>query len=128
MESSPDRSTVLKGGLVGLGTGTALLALALFFLVALDRPEELLGVFLPLAAALVLLALATMALVPLRYGDSRERSPRVIATVFRGLAVLGTVLTAAGVVRGEVPWIAAGLLPLLVVVGLVRDSQRVLSR
>jgi hypothetical protein len=126
MQSSVDRTRVLRGGLVGLAVGAALLALSVFFLVTgPDEPSEILGVFLPLAVALVALALGAMALVPLRYGDTAEVSPAVLATAFRLLGVLGVALTAAGIWRGELPWLAFGILPLLVAVFLVKDSFRV---
>jgi hypothetical protein len=126
MQSSPDRATVRRGGLVGLGLGTALLALALFFLVrGPDQPSEVLGVFLPLTAALICLGLAAMALVPLRYGDDASRSPALIARLFRLLGGLGIVVTAAGMLRGELPWLAFGMLPLLAAVALLNDSFRV---
>jgi hypothetical protein len=124
-----DRVAVRRGGLVGVVLGVALLGLSLFFLVRGPRePGEELGVFLPLAVALVCLGLGAMALLPLRYGDPRvpgSRSPAVIATTFRVLGGLGVLLTAAGIVRSELPWTAFGLLPLLAAVGLVKDSGRV---
>ena len=124
-----DRVAVRRGGLVGVALGVALLGLSLFFLVrGPEEPGEELGVFLPLAVALVCLGLGAMALLPLRYGDPRvpgSRSPAVIATTFRVLGGLGVLLTAAGIVRSELPWTAFGLLPLLAAVGLVKDSGRV---
>ena len=124
-----DRAAVRRGGLVGVGVGVALLALSLFFLVrGPQEPGEELGIFIPLAVALVCLGLGAMALLPLRLGDPRvagSRSPSAIATTFRALGGLGVLLTAAGVVRSELPWTAFGLLPLLAAVGLVKDSGRV---
>ena len=123
-----DRAAVRRGGLVGAVLGVALLALSLFFLVRGPRePGEELGVFHPLAVALVCLGLGAMALLPLRYGDPRipgSCSPAAIATTFRVLGGLGVLLTAAGTVRGELPWTASALLPLLVAAGLVKDSGR----
>jgi peptidoglycan/LPS O-acetylase OafA/YrhL len=124
-----DRVAVRRGGLVGVALGVALLGLCVFFLVrGPEEPSEELGVFLPLAVALVCLGLGAMALLPLRYGDPRvpgSRSPSAIATTFRALGGLGVLLTAAGLVRSELPWTAFGLLPLLASVGLVKDSGRV---
>ncbi|WP_101523248.1 MULTISPECIES: hypothetical protein [Nocardioides] len=119
----PDRGAVLRGGLVGALVGAGLLALAVFFLFRLDEPADLLGVFIPLSVGLVAAALGTMALVPLRWGDGPEAGV-VIARFFRGLAVGGLVLTVAGVARGELPWIAFALLPLLACGALVRESGR----
>ena len=57
-----DRAAVRRGGLVGVVLGVALLGLSLFFLVrGPQEPGEELGVFLPLAAALVCLGLGAMA-------------------------------------------------------------------
>lgn len=124
-----DRAAVRRGGLVGVLLGVALLALSLFFLVrGPQEPGEELGIFIPLAVALVCLGLGAMALLPLRLGDPRfpgSRSPAAIATTFRVLGGLGVLLTAAGTLRSELPWTAFGLLPLLAAVGLVKDSGRV---
>ncbi len=121
---TPDRRTVFKGGLVGLGIGVALVALSLFFLGNRDAPQETLGIFLPLAAGLVSLAMAVLALVPLRYGDTLERSPGIIAWWFRAVALLGLVITVLGVVVSELPWTAFALAPLAAIVALTRDSIR----
>ena len=124
-----NRNQVRNGGLLGLGLGLVLLALALFFLVGgFDQPEDVLGLFLPLTGALVCLALGVMALVPLRYGDDPSRSPGIIAWWFRALAVGGVVLTGAGLLRGELPWIAFGSVPMLAAVALFNDSFRVSRR
>lgn len=122
--ASPDRRRILRGGLIGSAIGALLIGLAAFFLVAASAPEEILGVFLPLAAGLVALALGVLALVPLFFGDTTERSPAIIAWAFRGFAVVGLVMTVAGIVESTLPWTAFALLPLLVVVSLVRGSLR----
>lgn len=127
--SAVDRSAVRRGGLVGLGLGVALLVLSTFYLGrGPEEPGEELGIFVPLAVALICLGLSAMALLPLHFGDPRapgSRSPAVIATTFRVLGGLGVLLTAAGAARSELPWTAFALLPLLASVGLVKDSGRV---
>ena len=124
MPNVPDRRQVLAGGCLGATIGALLVALALFFLVADGTPEEILGVFLPLAAGLVALALGVLALVPYFFGDSLDRSPTIIARLFQLLAVLGLALTVAGVLKSELPWTAFALAPLLASVVLLRDSVR----
>lgn len=120
-----DRSTVLRGGAVGLGIGALLLAVVLFFLVrGFDEPAEVFGVFVPLTVALLSLALGVMALVPLRWGDTVERSPQVVALLLRLLGVIGLVVTALGFVRGELPYTAGAMLPLLVVAVLLTSAGR----
>lgn len=120
---SPDR--VRRGGLLGLGIGAGLGALSVFYLVVgFEEPQEVLGVFLPLAVALVCLGLGVMALVPLVLGPDDPRTGPTVARWFRVLAVAGLGLTGAGVLRGELPWTASGLLPVLVVGALVNESRR----
>lgn len=118
-----DRGKIARGGLLGAGIGVGLLALSLFFLVRLEADPDVLGVFLPLTAALVALGLGTMALLPLRLGDT-PATAGVVAWSFRGLAVLGIAVTAAGVARGELPWIAFALAPLVACAALLKDSRR----
>ncbi|PVG82273.1 hypothetical protein DDE18_12305 [Nocardioides gansuensis] len=122
-DTQVDRGKVARGGLVGAGIGVALLALSLFFLVRLEADTDVLGVFLPLAAGLVTLGLGAIALLPLRLGDTPSTAG-VVAWAFRGLALLGIAVTAAGVARGELPWIAFGLVPLLACAALAKDSMR----
>lgn len=122
------RRQILRGGLVGLLVGVGLMALSTFFLVApLEEPEQVLGVFLPLAVGLISAAFGLLALVPLFLGDTPQTA-RALAMALRGLAGLGTALASLGVVRGDVPWIAGVLAPLLVVVLLLKDAGRLASR
>lgn len=128
MQPSLSRSEVRRGGLVGLGTGLALLGLAVLFVTTgFDEPSQALGVFLPLTAALVALALGALALVPLWRGD-QARTAHELAWVLRAIAVLGALVTAAGVSRSELPWTAGALVPLLVVTALAKDSRRLAQR
>lgn len=116
---------MLRGGALGLGIGALLLALSLFFLLrGFDAPGEVFGVFVPLTVALLALALGVMALVPLRYGDTTERSPRLVATLLRLLGLLGLVVAALGYLRGELPWAAGAIIPLLVVAALLTSADR----
>lgn len=122
------RREVLRGGLVGLVVGLALMALSVFFLVApLEEPEQVLGVFLPLAVGLISTAFGLLALLPLSLGDT-PGTARTLALALRGVAVLGIALASLGVVRGDLPWIAGVLAPLLVVVLLLKDAGRLASR
>ncbi len=122
------RPQVLRAGLVSLLIGIALLALAGFFLVVpLEEPEQILGAFLPLAVGLVTTGLGLLALLPLVLGDV-PRTAAAMAWTLRGLAVLGVALTALGVVRGDVPWIAGAVAPLVVVVLMLKDAGRLASR
>ena len=128
MQPSMSRTDVRRGGLIGVGIGLVLLGLTVFFVVTgVDEPPQALGVFLPLAAALVSLALGALALVPLWRGD-RAGTALELAWVLRGIAALGLLVTATGVARSEIPWTAGGLLPLLVVAALVKDSRRLARR
>lgn len=128
METTSAQARILAGGLVGAGIGLALMALAVFFVVQHDTEEEILGVFIPLTVGLIALGIGTMALVPLWYGDSADRSPAIIAWAFRIIAALGLVITALGVVDASVPWIAFALLPLLACAALIKDSSRLARR
>jgi hypothetical protein len=116
---------VLRGGLAGLAVGLLLLAVAVFFLVSgFDEPDEVFGVFVPVSVAMLALSLAAMALVPLRLGDTPDRSPRVIARLLRGLAVLGVVVSALAAVRGELPYAAGVAIPVLVAAVLLVSAGR----
>lgn len=120
-----DRGEVLRGGIAGLVVGLLLLAVAVFFLVSgSDEPDEVFGVFVPVSVAMLALSLAAMALVPLRLGDTPDRSPRVITRLLRGLAVLGVVVSVLAAARGELPYAAGVALPVLVAAVLLVSAGR----
>lgn len=122
------RREVRRGGLLGLLVGGGLLGLSGFFLVApLEEPEQVLGVFLPLAVGLVATGLGLLALLPLALGDA-PGTASTMAWALRLLAVVGLVLAALGVLRAEVPWIAGVVAPLLVVVLVLKDAGRLAAR
>lgn len=98
--------------------GVALLLL----LTGLDAPSDVLWVLGPLSVGLVALALAAMALVPLRYDGPRAK--RLVATAFRLLALVGGVVTLVTVVAGSGAWVLLGVVPLVVCGALVTDSAR----
>jgi len=108
--------------------GGGLLGLAVFFLVApLEEPEQVLGVFLPLAVGLVATGLGLLALLPLALGDA-PATASTMAWALRLLAAVGLALAGLGVLRAEVPWMAGALAPLLVVVVVLKDAGRLAAR
>ncbi|MGG5260753.1 hypothetical protein [Phycicoccus avicenniae] len=119
---SRERATrVAVGGGVG---GVLLLALSLFLLGGLaEDATRLVGVFLVLAVALLVLALVAVLTGGLRHGEGAP-GRRFVSLAWRGLGVLGLVVVALAVVRGELPWIAFAIVPLLVVVVLLRGPAR----
>ncbi|WP_370247581.1 hypothetical protein [Nocardioides sp.] len=109
------------GALIGLGC----VALALFFLMdGFSTPEEVIGVFVPTAVGMLALGVAVLALAPLRWGDSFERTPQMIVRLLLGVALLGAGVTAAAVVRGDWPYVLVAALPLAAVGAVLRDARR----
>ncbi len=101
---------ILIGGLVGLLVGTLCLGISLFFLLApWDKPEEVCGVFVPLAMAVPGLAFGTAALIPLAVTMSGAR--RLVPVVWLSIATGALVMIFAGTVQGTLPWIGFAVLP-----------------
>ncbi|MGV3562396.1 MAG: hypothetical protein ACO1ON_03875 [Nocardioides sp.] len=120
----PRRAQVRRGGLVGLGLGLGLLSLAVFFLTApLEAPEQVLGVFLPLAVGMLALPMGVLALAPLWLGDT-PRTARRLAPVLAAVALLGLGLTGWGVARGDLPWTLGAVAPLAVAALLLGTARR----
>lgn len=123
-DDGPTRRDVFRGGALGLATGSLLLGTTLVFLLRpLQEPQHALGIFLPLAVALIAVALGALALLPLALGDTRETAARAVV-LLRGWAVVGAVLTLGGALRSDLPWSVAGLVPLAAVALLLRDASR----
>jgi hypothetical protein len=115
------RRRILAGGLVGLGIGVLMLALSLFFLFApRDSPEEVVGVMMPLVAAILGFAFGSPALLYLVLGDQRTRA--VVPVVWLVVAGLALVVIVAGIVSGSLPWIIFAILPLFIDLMLVRSA------
>lgn len=119
---SRERATrVAVGGGVG---GALLLALALFLLTGVgDDATRLVGVFLVLAVALLVLGLVAVVAGGLRHGEG-DAGRRFVTTSWRVLGVVGLLVVVAAVVLGELPWIAFAIVPLFVVVMLLRGPSR----
>lgn len=118
------RTRVRRGGLVGLGLGVGLLGLALLFLTArLEAPEQVLGIFLPLAVGMLVLPMGVLALAPLQLGDT-PRTARRLAPVLATVALLGLGLTGWGVGRVDLPWTLGAVAPVAVAVLLLGTARR----
>ena len=120
---SRQKATAVAAG--AAAGGAVLVALSFFLLTTVDEEaQNSVGVFLTLAAGLLVLALAAVTFSGLRHG--RSAAGRQLLTVcWVGLALLGLLLTMAGVLSAALPWTAFAIAPLLVVVALVKDIGRV---
>jgi FtsH-binding integral membrane protein len=123
-----EQMTRQKGTLVAIGAGVGgalLVALSIFLLTTLDdEAQNAVGVFITLAVGLVVLGLSAVIFSGLRHGKSAQ-GRQMLTVCWVGLALVGLVLTVVGVLNAELPWIAFAIVPLLVVVGLVKDIGRV---
>jgi len=117
-----------KGTAVAVGAavgGAVLVALSVFLLTTVDeQAQNSVGVFLTLAAGLVVLALSAVISSGLRHGKSAA-GRQLLTGCWVGLALLGLLLTVAGILNASLPWTAFAIAPLLVVVALVKDIGRV---
>ena len=115
-------TAVAAGAAVG---GAALVALSVLLVTTLGQEEQnAVGVFITLAAGLIVLGLAAVVSSGLRHGRSHA-GRRMLTVCWVALVALGLVVTVVGVVASSLPWTGFAIAPLLVVAGLVKDIGRV---
>lgn len=113
METSNDvRRRALTGGFVLLGGALLLLGLAGVFVVDRTEPEEVFGVYTPLAIAVLVLEFSLFAFVPALWGDSVETAtPTALRAALLSVGVLGLAASAASATLGDGWWALGALLP-----------------
>jgi len=113
METPSDvRRRALVGGVVLLVGALLLLGLAGVFVADRAEPEEVFGVYTPLAIAVLVLEFSLFAFVPAIWGDSVDTAtPTALRAALVALGVVGLVASGAAATLGEGWWALGALLP-----------------
>lgn len=124
METQSDvRRRALVGGVVLLVGAVLLLGLAGVFVADRAQPEEVFGVYTPLAIAVLVLEFSLFAFVPAIWGDSVETAtPTALRAALITLGVLGLVASAGAATLGEGWWALGALLPAACSLVPIRDG------
>lgn len=121
--SAAVRRQALIGGFVLLGGALLLLALAGVFVADRATPEEIWGVYTPLAFAVLALEFAAFAFVPAIWGDDPgPATRRALRVALVSLGILGVAAAAGAATLAEGHWAWGALLPGLMSLVPVRDG------